>query len=215
MEINNKKCLYGGFIESIEISIPIGTLELDFCSIGLHRSKFKDVFREEVSNFSKMPNYLIRERKDFEGFIAPNTHLIKNKQVIEQILNFLSNYFFDCFIKEDSNVKFDIKMPSICWLSITKEESFSDKVLKTLFNKIEIGSTISYKNLAKLAGNLNASRAVGSVMRKNPICLIIPCHRVIKTTGNDIGNYTGGVEIKDWLLKYEKKTFKQKNLDLT
>ena len=67
-----------------------------------------------------------------------------------------------------------------------------------------MGSTITYKNLGSLVGNQNAQRAVGSVMRKNPVCLVIPCHRVVKSGHNNIGNYTGGVEIKEWLLKYEK-----------
>lgn len=72
---------------------------------------------------------------------------------------------------------------------------------RKLFKK---GTTITYKNLALLAGNLNAQRAVGSVMRKNPICLVIPCHRVVNSGENKIGNYSGGVEIKEWLLKYEQ-----------
>lgn len=55
------------------------------------------------------------------------------------------------------------------------------------------GETISYKALAELAGHPNAYRAVGSVMRKNPMAPIIPCHRVIRSDGRP-GRYSNGGE---------------------
>lgn len=52
---------------------------------------------------------------------------------------------------------------------------------------------------------LDASRAVGTAMKKNPVALMIPCHRVIKSDGK-IGEYAGGTKnhVKEWLLEYEK-----------
>ncbi|CAF0744693.1 unnamed protein product [Brachionus calyciflorus] len=95
-------------------------------------------------------------------------------------------------------------LPKICWKGICKPNTFSERVLKTLLNQVHFGQTISYKNLASLSGNERSQRAVGTVMRRNPICLLIPCHRVINSN-NKIGNYTGGVEIKKWLLDFESE----------
>ncbi len=69
--------------------------------------------------------------------------------------------------------------------------------------QIPRGTTISYGNLAKKAGKPKASRAVGTAMAKNPIPLIIPCHRVVRHNG-DIGHYAFGQEIKQRLLDLEE-----------
>ena len=68
---------------------------------------------------------------------------------------------------------------------------------------IPFGETWSYSDLAINSGHPNASRAVGTVCKNNPLPLIIPCHRVIKKSG-DIGFFNGGVEMKKALLKIEK-----------
>ena len=69
--------------------------------------------------------------------------------------------------------------------------------------KIPYGSTVTYKEIAKNIGNEKACRAVGSANNKNPIPIIIPCHRVIGTNGKLIG-YRGGVGLKKKLLELEK-----------
>ncbi len=79
---------------------------------------------------------------------------------------------------------------------------FTKKVLSTLAT-IPYGITVSYEELATLSGNPKAVRAVGSVMKHNPLPFIIPCHRVIRKTG-DIGNYGGGKELKRHLLDLEQ-----------
>ncbi|MCW5822810.1 MAG: methylated-DNA--[protein]-cysteine S-methyltransferase [Cyanobacteria bacterium TGS_CYA1] len=68
--------------------------------------------------------------------------------------------------------------------------------------KIPFGKTISYKELAVRCGNPNASRAVGMANSKNPISLIVPCHRVIGENGSLTG-YAGGLSSKEYLLKLE------------
>lgn len=68
--------------------------------------------------------------------------------------------------------------------------------------KVPYGTTISYGELAKVAGHSGASRAVGGAMATNPIPLIIPCHRVINADGS-IGQFTGGTELKRKLLQIE------------
>jgi methylated-DNA-[protein]-cysteine S-methyltransferase len=82
--------------------------------------------------------------------------------------------------------------------------SFCSTAQKVLADQVLFGQTISYKSLASLCGNEQACRAVGMAMKNNPISIIVPCHRVIKHTGN-VGNYHGGQKnkVKHWLLKHE------------
>ena len=70
--------------------------------------------------------------------------------------------------------------------------------------EIPYGETISYGELAQCVGNPNASRAVGLANGRNPISIIVPCHRVIGADGSLTG-YGGGLERKTWLLEHEKK----------
>ncbi len=68
--------------------------------------------------------------------------------------------------------------------------------------RIPCGQTISYGELATRIGNKNAMRAVGLANGKNPIAIIVPCHRVIGKNGSMTG-YGGGLPRKQWLLKHE------------
>ena len=64
------------------------------------------------------------------------------------------------------------------------------------------GTTISYGELARRVGRPNAQRAVGMANASNPIALIVPCHRVIRT-GGALGGYAFGLDCKRWLLAHE------------
>lgn len=68
--------------------------------------------------------------------------------------------------------------------------------------RIPYGETISYKTLATRSSGDSYSRAVANANGKNPISIVVPCHRVISSDGS-IGGYTGGVEIKEKLLRNE------------
>jgi methylated-DNA-[protein]-cysteine S-methyltransferase len=68
--------------------------------------------------------------------------------------------------------------------------------------KVPFGTTISYRELAGRVGNHKASRAVGLANGRNPISIIVPCHRVIGSTGKLVG-YGGGIERKRYLLALE------------
>ena len=72
-----------------------------------------------------------------------------------------------------------------------------------VLKKIPYGKTISYQELAYRVGNKNASRAVGNANGKNPIPIIIPCHRVIRKNGK-LGGFGGGINIKKKLLELER-----------
>lgn len=79
---------------------------------------------------------------------------------------------------------------------------FQLKVWQAL-QKIPYGATRTYKELAAAAGNEKACRAAGMCNNKNPIAIIIPCHRVIGSSGKLVG-YAGGLKIKQFLLDLEK-----------
>jgi methylated-DNA-[protein]-cysteine S-methyltransferase len=71
------------------------------------------------------------------------------------------------------------------------------------------GETASYGNIAKAIGRPKAARAVGNSNRLNPIGIIVPCHRVIGSSG-DLTGYGGGLWRKEWLLEHERKYLKKK-----
>jgi methylated-DNA-[protein]-cysteine S-methyltransferase len=71
--------------------------------------------------------------------------------------------------------------------------------------RIPYGETISYSELARRLGDPKLVRAVGVANGRNPISIIIPCHRVIGADGSLVG-YGGGLERKKWLLEHEEVT---------
>ncbi len=79
---------------------------------------------------------------------------------------------------------------------------FRRTVLEHLCADVPYGRTVSYLELATIAGNPKASRAVGSAMATNPIPIVVPCHRVLRT-GGQLGGYGGGLETKVKLLALE------------
>lgn len=72
-----------------------------------------------------------------------------------------------------------------------------------LLQEIPYGTVTSYGTLAEQAGNPKGARAVGMACNRNPIAIIIPCHRVVSSTGALTG-YAGGLEFKQWLLELER-----------
>jgi len=78
---------------------------------------------------------------------------------------------------------------------------FQKEVWNALLS-IPYGSTASYKDVALMTGNSKAMRAVGMANNRNPIAIIVPCHRVIGSDGSLVG-YAGGVELKRTLLEIE------------
>jgi methylated-DNA-[protein]-cysteine S-methyltransferase len=100
----------------------------------------------------------------------------------------------DDYFKGDRTI-FDLEM-------MIQGTAFQKKVWQELV-KIPYGETISYGELARRIGNPKASRAVGMANGKNPICIIIPCHRVIGKNGSLTG-FGGGIDVKKKLLELEK-----------
>jgi methylated-DNA-[protein]-cysteine S-methyltransferase len=88
-----------------------------------------------------------------------------------------------------------------------KGTDFQQKVWQELLH-IPFGKTISYLDLSKKLGDVKAIRAVASANGKNPLWIVVPCHRVIGTDGSLTG-YAGGLWRKKWLLEHENPTTQQ------
>ena len=78
---------------------------------------------------------------------------------------------------------------------------FQRKIWRALLD-IPYGETRTYGDIARAVGNPRACRAVGGANHVNPICIIVPCHRVVASNG--IGGYGEGIEIKKFLLELER-----------
>lgn len=114
----------------------------------------------------------------------------KPDQVIEQCVRELGEYF------SGRRETFDVKInPGV------HGTPFQQSVWEEL-RQIPYGETISYKTLAERISGSNYSRAVANANGKNPISIIIPCHRVI-ASNNTLGGYTGGLDKKKLLLSVE------------
>ncbi len=88
-----------------------------------------------------------------------------------------------------------------------KGTEFQQRVWQELLN-IPFGKTLSYLELSKKLGDVKAIRAVAAANGKNPLWIVVPCHRVIGTDGSLTG-YAGGLGRKKWLLEHENPTNQQ------
>jgi methylated-DNA-[protein]-cysteine S-methyltransferase len=84
---------------------------------------------------------------------------------------------------------------------------FQQRVWRAL-RVVPAGETVSYADLAREIGNTGAVRAVGHANATNPIGIIIPCHRVIRSDGS-LGGYGGGLDRKQWLLAHEARAVRR------
>lgn len=89
-----------------------------------------------------------------------------------------------------------------------KGTDFQQKVWNQLV-EIPFGKTMSYLELSKVLGDVKAIRAVASANGRNPLWIVVPCHRVIGTDGSLTG-YAGGLWRKKWLLEHENPSMQQR-----
>ncbi|RIV72885.1 methylated-DNA--[protein]-cysteine S-methyltransferase [Flagellimonas aequoris] len=136
----------------------------------------------------------IAEFKGDENGLASITVLDDKKPIgtipaaLEEAVRQLQEYF------EGNRTEFTFKLnPS--------GTDFQKKVWDALL-EIPFGKTISYLDLSKRLGDVKAIRAVASANGKNPLWIVVPCHRVIGTNG-DLTGYAGGLHRKKWLLEHE------------
>ncbi len=121
----------------------------------------------------------------------PSTKIPKE---LQEAVSQLQEYF------EGKRKDFDFKLNP-------KGTNFQQKVWQELLN-IPFGKTISYMDLSKKLGDVKAIRAVASANGKNPLWIVVPCHRVIGTDGSLTG-YAGGLWRKKWLLEHETPSHQQ------
>jgi methylated-DNA-[protein]-cysteine S-methyltransferase len=124
------------------------------------------------------------DREDVSGYERAETPLIK------EAARQLEEYFAGL------RTVFDLPLS-------LKGTEFQRSVWNALLT-IEYGETRSYKDIAAKVGKPKAVRAVGSANHRNPIAIIVPCHRVIGHDGNLTG-YGGGLHVKQFLLDLEKR----------
>jgi methylated-DNA-[protein]-cysteine S-methyltransferase len=86
-------------------------------------------------------------------------------------------------------------------LDLSTTSGFSRRVLEATA-KIGFGEQASYRDVARAAGSEGAVRAAGSALGRNPVPVVVPCHRVLRT-GGGLGGYTGGLDKKRFLLDLE------------
>jgi len=139
----------------------------------------------KVSSESQTINQFAEEIEE----IYPSVEIIFNNDFLSELIMQFDDYF--------SGKRHNIDFP----LDLNSMTPFGKKVL-TALSKIGYGETLSYGELAFLSGSPRASRAVGTVMSKNPLPIVIPCHRVISASGK-IGGYTGGLHKKRLLMTIE------------
>ncbi|WP_298901028.1 methylated-DNA--[protein]-cysteine S-methyltransferase [uncultured Psychroserpens sp.] len=116
--------------------------------------------------------------------------------ILEDCVIQLRDYF------EGSRTTFDLKL--------NPQGTEFQKLIWTLLEEIPYGKTISYLQLSKRLGDVKAIRAVANANGKNPLWIIVPCHRVIGSDGSLTG-YAGGLHRKQWLLEHESP-YKQQSL---
>ena len=102
---------------------------------------------------------------------------------------------------------FDKKRTDFTFKLNPKGTEFQQKVWKSLL-EIPYGKTVSYMDQTKKLGDVKAIRAVASANGKNPLWIVVPCHRVIGTNGSLTG-YAGGLSRKKWLIEHENPTTQQ------
>lgn len=122
--------------------------------------------------------------------IDPNAKQTDSIDALQSIIEQLSQYF------DGSRQIFEIPL-------YLKGTPFQESVWKELLT-IPYGQVISYLELANRLDNPGGIRAVGTANGKNPISIVVPCHRVIQT-GGGLGGYAGGLEAKRFLLDHEAK----------
>jgi methylated-DNA-[protein]-cysteine S-methyltransferase len=122
------------------------------------------------------------------SYFAQSQNGINNPEFFQEAIKQLDEYF------QKKRIVFNLPLSAI-------GTQFQQSVWEAL-NNIPYGTTTSYGEIAKLLNKPNASRAVGSANSKNPICIIVPCHRIVGANQKLTG-YAGGIKTKQWLIEHE------------
>lgn len=156
------------------VETPFGRMLVAVTPRGLVRVAFKPEVPDEVL-------------EDLSERLSPR--VLEAPIAVDGVRRELDEYF------EGKRRVFDIPLD---W---SLSSGFREKVLRATY-RIPYGGVSSYREMAERAGNARASRAAGSALATNPIPIVVPCHRVLRTGGN-LGGYGGGLEMKEKLLRME------------
>jgi methylated-DNA-[protein]-cysteine S-methyltransferase len=152
---------------------PVGTLLVGVSERGLCRVGFDPEPEAELERLAK----------------AFGPRVLRTPKVLDRVRGELDEYFVG-----DRQV-FELE------LDLRTTPEFHRRVLAEL-SRVQYGHTTTYGALAAEVGAPRAARAVGTVMNRNPLPIVLPCHRVVGANGSLTG-YGGGLDRKEWLLRLE------------
>jgi methylated-DNA-[protein]-cysteine S-methyltransferase len=115
--------------------------------------------------------------------------LLRTASALDDVRRQLDRYF------NGKRLTFDIDV------DLSAVSGFSLRVLQAAV-RIPVGEVLTYTEIAAKAGNPRASRAAGNALHHNPVAIIVPCHRILRSDGS-LGGYGGGLDKKEWLLEHE------------
>jgi methylated-DNA-[protein]-cysteine S-methyltransferase len=127
------------------------------------------------------------ELDELAGTVSPR--ILRSGPATEEVRRELDEYF------DGRRTRFEVGV------DMAGIEGFRRRILRATA-RIPYGSVRTYRDMAERAGSPRAVRAAGNALGSNPIPIVVPCHRVVRT-GGGMGGYTGGVERKEVLLRLE------------
>ncbi|KAK5908623.1 hypothetical protein CgunFtcFv8_016662 [Champsocephalus gunnari] len=173
--------------KTISLLSPLGTIQVRGCENGVHTIQIlMDVAPAERSGAAP----LSRVVNDSPAETSPE---------LQRGVEWLQAYF------SEPQTTGSLPLPAFHHPAL-QGGTFTSRVLQVLLRDVKFGETVSYKCLAEMAGTPRAAQAVGGAMRRNPVPLLIPCHRVISSSGQS-GPYMSGKgdHLKQWLLTHERQ----------
>ena len=157
------------------IDSPVGKLLLAATSRGVVRVAF------EVEGHDQVLDTLARQ-------LSPR--VLRSPRKLDQLQRMMDEYF------ASERTRFDVD------LDFSLSRGFRRTVQESL-SEIDYGHTLSYAQVAQEVDNPRAVRAVGTACATNPLPVVVPCHRVVRSDGQ-AGSYVGGIEAKSFLLRLER-----------
>jgi methylated-DNA-[protein]-cysteine S-methyltransferase len=175
-QVMARRAAAGGLVDVAyaETESPFGTLLVASTPRGLVRLAYPDESRDEVL-------------EDLARKVSPR--LLETPERLLDVRRQLDEYF------DGHRTGFELEVD---W---ALSHGFVRRVLRATA-RIPYGEVGTYRVVAGRAGNVRAVRAAGNALGSNPLPIVVPCHRVVRTDGS-LGGYTGGVERKEFLLQLE------------
>ncbi|XP_053292531.1 methylated-DNA--protein-cysteine methyltransferase isoform X2 [Pleuronectes platessa] len=173
--------------KTISLLSPLGTIQVSGCENGVHTIQIlMDVAPAERSAGAPLS-------------CVVNDSPAETSPELQRGVEWLQAYF------SEPRTTGRLPLPAFHHPAL-QGDAFTSRVLHVLQTDVKFGETVSYQRLAEMAGNPRAARAVGGAMRRNPVPLLIPCHRVISSSGQS-GPYMSGKgdHLKQWLLTHERQ----------